>query len=180
MAEPRWLDSAQQRDWRAFIDGSLRLAEALEHDLKTRHGLSMAEYEIMVRLSEAPERTMRMAELAACASQSRSRLSHTVTRLQQAGLVQRQACADDRRGVQAVLTDKGFATLETAAPSHVTAVRDLFVDVVDPADLAAIGRAFRAVLERLDERRAATRMVTDPRPAPASGPPARPSPPRRP
>ena len=71
MAEPRWLDAAQQRDWRAFIDGSLRLAEALEHDLKARHGLSMAEYEIMVRLSEVPEHTLRMAELAACASQSR-------------------------------------------------------------------------------------------------------------
>lgn len=154
MAGPRWLDSDQQRDWRAFIDGSLRLAEALEHDLKTRHGLSVAEYEIMVRLSEAPDRTMRMAELAACASQSRSRLSHTVTRLERSGLVERQSCADDKRGVQAVLTDKGFATLKDAAPSHVAAVRDLFVDVVTPADLTAIGRAFRSVLIRLDERRA--------------------------
>lgn len=152
MAEPRWLDSDQQCDWRVYIDGSLRLAEALERDLKARHGLSMAEYEIMVRLSEAPERTMRMAELAACASQSRSRLSHTVTRLERAGLVDRQACADDKRGVQAVLTDKGFATLEEAAPSHVAAVRDLFVDVVGPGDLVAIGRAFRGVLTRLNER----------------------------
>ena len=152
MAEPRWLDSDQQRDWRAFIDGSLRLAEALEHDLKTRHGLSMAEYEIMVRLSEAPDRTLRMAELAAYASQSRSRLSHTVTRLERAGLVDRQACADDKRGVQAVLTDKGFDTLKHAAPSHVEAVRDLFVDVVTPGDLTAIGHAFRSVLTRLDER----------------------------
>lgn len=153
MAEPRWLDAAQQREWRAFIDGSLRLAEALEQDLKRRHGLSMAEYEIMVRLSEAPCRTMRMAELAACASQSRSRLSHTVTRLERAGLVQRRSCADDKRGVEAVLTEKGFATLAEAAPSHVTAVRDLFVDVVDPGDLTAIGRAFDAVLTRLNERR---------------------------
>ena len=152
MAEVRWLDAAQQRDWRAYIDGSLRLAEALEQDLKARHGLSMAEYEIMVRLSEAPERTMRMAELAACASQSRSRLSHTVTRLERAGLVERSSCADDKRGVLATLTDKGYAALETAAPAHVAAVRDLFVDLVEPEDLAAIGRGFRAVLDRLDER----------------------------
>jgi len=154
MAEPRWLDAAQQRDWRAFIDGSLRLAEALEHDLKTRHGLSMAEYEIMVRLSEAPNRTMRMAELAACASQSRSRLSHTVTRLERAGLVERSSCPDDKRGVLATLTEKGYDALETAAPSHVTIVRDLFIDAVDPEDLTAIGRAFRKVTERLDERHA--------------------------
>lgn len=154
MAEARWLDAAQQREWRAFIDGSLRLAEALEQDLKARHGLSMAEYEIMVRLSEAPERTMRMAELAACASQSRSRLSHTVTRLERSGLVERSSCPDDKRGVLATLTDKGYDALETAAPSHVAAVRDLFVDVVEPEDLAAIGRGFRAVIGRLDERRA--------------------------
>lgn len=154
MADPQWLDAAQQRNWRAFIDGSLRLAEALEHDLKTRHGLSMAEYEIMVQLSEAPERTMRMAELAARASQSRSRLSHTVTRLERAGLVERSSCSDDRRGVLATLTEKGFDALAAAAPSHVAVVRDLFVDVVDPEDLTAIGRAFRAVKARLVERRA--------------------------
>lgn len=152
MVDPQWLDAAQQRDWRAFIDGSLRLAESLEQDLKKRHGLSMAEYEIMVRLSEAPDRTMRMAELASCASQSRSRLSHTVTRLERAGLVERSSCPEDKRGVLATLTEKGFDDLETAAPSHVAVVRDLFVDVVDPDDLTAIGRAFRAVTERLDER----------------------------
>lgn len=152
MAEPRWLDPDQQRDWRAFIDGSLRLGEALEHDLKMRHGLSMAEYEIMVRLSEAPGRTMRMAELASCASQSRSRLSHTVTRLERAGVVERSTCTEDKRGVLATLTDKGLAALETSAPSHVAAVRDMFVDVVSPDDLAAIGRAFRIVTAHLRER----------------------------
>jgi DNA-binding MarR family transcriptional regulator len=153
MVEPRWLGAAQQRDWRAFIDGSLRLAEALEQDLKKRHGLSMAEYEIMVRLSEAPDRTMRMAELAWCASQSRSRLSHTVTRLERAGLVERRSCAGDKRGVEAVLTEKGYTALAETAPSHVTAVRDLFVDVVEPDDLVAIGRAFESVIARLDQRR---------------------------
>lgn len=154
MADIRWLDAAQQRDWRAFIDGSRRLAEALDQDLKANHGLSVAEYEIMVRLSEAPDRTMRMAELAARASQSRSRLSHTVTRLEQAGFVARRACPEDKRGVLCTLTDQGFTALEKAAPSHVAVVRDLFVDVIDPDDLAAIGRGFRAVTERLEERRA--------------------------
>lgn len=149
MTEPRWLDAAQQRDWRAFIEGSTRLSEALEHDLKERHGLTLAEYEILVRLSEAPERRLRMAELAEGASQSRSRLSHTVKRLERTGLVERSSCSEDKRGVFAILTEAGFARLAAAAPDHAAVVRDLFVDLVGPTDLAAVGRAFARVSEHL-------------------------------
>jgi DNA-binding MarR family transcriptional regulator len=153
MSEPRWLDAIQQRDWRAYVDGSLRLADLLDRDLKAKHGLTMAEYEVLVRLSEAPEHRLRMAELAEFASQSRSRLSHTVSRLEHKGLVARNTCGSDKRGVHAQLTDEGFAFLSKAAVDHVATVREFFVDVVDPADLAAIGRAFIAVAEKVDKTR---------------------------
>ncbi|MFI0410404.1 MarR family winged helix-turn-helix transcriptional regulator [Actinomadura sp. 3N508] len=149
MTEPRWLDAAQQRDWRAFVDGSVRLTEIMDRDLKSRHGLSVSEYEILVRLSEAPERQLRMAELADNASQSRSRLSHTCSRLESKGLVKRDSCPNDKRGVYAQLTDKGFAALERAARDHVETVRTYFIDVIEPQDLEAVGRAFAMVLKRL-------------------------------
>ncbi|GAA4637520.1 MarR family transcriptional regulator [Actinoallomurus vinaceus] len=149
MTEPRWLDAAQQRDWRAYIEGSVRLADLLDRDLKSKHGLSTAEYEILVRLSEAPDRRLRMAELAEFASQSRSRLSHTVARLECKGLVARGTCGADKRGVNAELTDEGFALLERAARDHVATVREFFIDVIDPDDLKAVGRAFGAVAERV-------------------------------
>jgi DNA-binding MarR family transcriptional regulator len=153
MSEPRWLDAGQLRDWRAYIEGSIRLNEVLDRELKSKHGLTMPEYEILVRLSEAPCRALRMAELAEYASQSRSRLSHTVSRLECKGLVRRGTCGEDKRGVIAELTDEGFALLDRAARDHVTTVREYFVDVVDPADLEAIGRAFALVSERIRRAR---------------------------
>lgn len=153
MTEPRWLDSDQQRDWRSYIEGSVRLADLLDRELKAQHGITTAEYEILVRLSEAPDRRLRMAELAEHASQSRSRLSHTVARLECKGLVARGTCGDDKRGVNAELTDAGFAFLERAARDHVETVRDFFVDVIDPADLEVIGRVFRAVTARVAKAR---------------------------
>ncbi|WP_395106604.1 MarR family winged helix-turn-helix transcriptional regulator [Actinomadura sp. SCN-SB] len=151
MSEPRWLDAAQQHDWRAFVDGSTRLNEIMDRDLKSKHGLSISEYEILVRLSEAPDRRLRMAELADNASQSRSRLSHTCSRLESKGLVSRDNCPNDKRGVYANLTAEGYAALERAARDHVETVRTFFVDVIEPEDLAAIGRAFTAVVKRIAE-----------------------------
>lgn len=153
MTEPRWLDAEQQRDWRSYIEGSVRLADLLDRELKAQHGITTAEYEILVRLSEAPERRLRMAELAEHASQSRSRLSHTVARLECKGLVARGSCGGDKRGVNAQLTDEGFAFLDRAARDHVETVRDYFVDVIEPADLEAIGRAFRAVTTQVAKAR---------------------------
>jgi DNA-binding MarR family transcriptional regulator len=149
MSEPRWLEADQLRDWRAFIEGSVRLLDVLDRDLKTRHGLTISEYEILVRLSEAPDRRLRMAELAASASQSRSRLSHTCGRLEAKALVRRDSCPGDKRGVFAVLTDQGFESLVAAARDHVVAVREFFVDVIEPSDLETLGRAFRAVTDRI-------------------------------
>lgn len=141
----RWLDAEQQRVWRAYLLGSARLAERLDADLR-EFGLDLGEYEILVTLSEAPERRVRMSELADAVHQSRSRLTHTVSRMENAGLVDRASCPTDRRGVWAHLTDEGFRLLEVAAPTHVESVRRNFVEAMSVADYAAVGRAFDAVL----------------------------------
>ena len=142
---PRWLDTEQQRVWRTYLLGSARLAQRLDADLR-EFGLDLAEYEILVTLSEAPERRVRMSDLAEAVHQSRSRLTHTVSRMETAGLVDRSSCPTDRRGVWAHLTDDGFALLQSAAPSHVEAVRRNFVEAMTEEDYAALGRAFAAVL----------------------------------
>ena len=142
---PRWLDTEQQRIWRSYLLGSARLAQRLDADLR-EFGLDLAEYEILVTLSEAPERRVRMSDLAEAVHQSRSRLTHTVSRMETAGLVDRSSCPTDRRGVWAHLTDQGMELLEAAAPSHVEAVRRNFVEAMTADDYAALGRAFAAVL----------------------------------
>lgn len=149
MGDTRWLNAEQQRHWRAYVDGAAQLTDRLDRLLRERHRLSMPEYEILVRLSEAPHRRVRMAELASSVSHSRSRLSHTIARLETAGLVRRESCPGDGRGVLAVLTQDGFDRLDRASHDHVTSVREYLVDVVSPADLAAIGRAFGQVSDRL-------------------------------
>jgi DNA-binding MarR family transcriptional regulator len=142
---PRWLSVDQQQVWRSYLLGSARLAERLDADLR-EFGIDLGEYEILVTLSEAPERRVRMSELADAVHQSRSRLTHTVTRLENAGLVDRSNCPTDRRGVWAHLTDAGMELLELAAPSHVEAVRRNFVEAMTEEDYAAVGRAFAAVV----------------------------------
>ncbi|MFW6600156.1 MarR family winged helix-turn-helix transcriptional regulator [Propionibacteriaceae bacterium Y2011] len=142
----QWLDQHQQQIWRTYLLGSSRLTERLDADLR-RHGLDLGEYEILVVLEETPTRRVRMSELAEAVHQSRSRLTHTVARLEKRGLVTRVMCPEDRRGVWAELTEAGFQLLKTAAPSHVTAVRQNFVEAVDPADFEALGRVFQAVLD---------------------------------
>ena len=147
---PRWLSAQQQRVWRSYLLGSARLSECLDADLRD-FGLDLAEYEILVTLSEAPERRLRMSELADAVHQSRSRLTHTITRMEHASLVERSNCPTDRRGVWAHLTAAGVALLEEAAPRHVEAVRRYFIEAVSEEDYAALGRAFAAVV-RATER----------------------------
>ncbi len=136
-----WLSADQQRHWRAVITGTARLTEALTRQLERDAGLSLSEYEILVRLSESPERTMRMSELAVAVVHSRSRLTHAVGRLENRGLVERRPCPDDRRGVNCAMTDKGFAVLAAAAPGHVREVRAQLVDVLTDTEFAALGAA---------------------------------------
>ena len=141
----RWLTPAEQDVWRAFLDVSRLLFEQLNRQLSDEAGMSLAEYEILVQLSEAPDRRLRMSELADRAVSSRSRVTHTVARMEQRGLVRREACADDGRGVLCCLTDAGFFTLVEAAPGHVRAVLAALFEPLSPEDVSALGRALGAV-----------------------------------
>lgn len=146
-----WLTTSQQRSWRAFLVGTTLLMDRLDRDLREQHRLSLPEYEILVRLSEAEEHRLRMAALADSVSHSRSRVTHTVARMEAAGLVTRDACLSDGRGVEAALTDLGRQALDEAAPTHVAGVRRLLVDLVDEDDFEAVGRVFDAVTDGLIE-----------------------------
>ncbi len=141
----RWLSVEQQRVWRAYILGSARLNEKLDADLR-QFGLDLGEYEILVTLSESPERRVRMSELADAVHHSRSRLTHTISRMEKDLLVERESCPTDRRGVWAHLTDHGMDLLRTAAPSHVEAVRRNLVEAIAPEDYEALGRAFATIV----------------------------------
>jgi DNA-binding MarR family transcriptional regulator len=146
-----WLDAHQQRTWRAYLVGTTLLMDRLDRELREQHRLSLPEYEILVRLAEADGHRLRMAMLADSVSHSRSRVTHTVSRMETAGLVARDACLSDGRGVEAVLTEQGRAALEEAAPTHVAGVRRYLVDLATDGDLEAVGRVFDAVTDRLIE-----------------------------
>ena len=145
----RWLDVEQQSSWRSFVVGVTLLLDRLDADLQHDFDLSLTEYEILVRLSERPARQMRMAQLADALAHSRSRVTHTVTRMEKAGLVHRTSSPEDGRGIVCRLTDQGYDLLVSAAHVHVTGVRDYLVDLVEPADFAALGRVMDAVSDRL-------------------------------
>lgn len=153
VTETPWLSTEQQQIWRAFLGGTTVLTDRLDRDLRSQHGLSMPEYEILVRLSEAPGRAIRMAELADAVSHSRSRVTHTIARLEREGIVLRGQCSDDGRGVSAVLTDHGFSVLESAAHTHVRGVHDYLIKNADPDDLAALGRVMTTVVDQLQGKK---------------------------
>ena len=147
----RWLDADQQGSWRAFAVGVTLLLDRLDADLQRAFGLSLTEYEILVRLSEHPERSMRMAQLADALAHSRSRVTHTVARMQRAGLVERAVSPEDGRGIVCTLTERGHDLLVEAAPVHVNGVREYLVDLADREDFAALGRVMNAVTDALIE-----------------------------
>jgi DNA-binding MarR family transcriptional regulator len=134
----RWLNADEQRAWRALLGAVRALDDAIETQLQRDAGLPHAYYEILVRLSEAPGRRLRMSELAGHTQSSRSRLSHAVTRLEERGWLRREACASDRRGQFAVLTDEGLAGLAAAAPGHVQRVRTAVIDPLTPEQVRAL------------------------------------------
>jgi DNA-binding MarR family transcriptional regulator len=145
---PRWLNAAEMKAWRRYIVASRRLLEALDLDL-AQHELSMADYEILAQLSDAPERRMRMSELADVAMLSRSRLSHRMKVMEKAGWVKREACPIDKRGYFAVMTAKGWKAIVAAAPDHVESVRARFVDHLSKGDQAALAEIFERVSDSL-------------------------------
>ncbi|MBO9555414.1 MarR family transcriptional regulator [Cellulomonas sp.] len=145
----QWLTAEQQVLWRDFLVGTQRLADVLAHELEAQSGLSSHEYEVLVRLSESPGRTLRMAQLADHLAHSRSRLTHTIRRMEQSGLVVRTACSEDARGVNCTMTDRGWEVLVAAAPGHVQSVRDHLVDVLTDEQFRALGEAMGVVREHL-------------------------------
>jgi DNA-binding MarR family transcriptional regulator len=151
LAAPRWLTAEQQQIWRAYLLGSVLMLEQIDADLRP-FGLDRAEYEILVMLSETEGHRLRMSELADAVHHSRSRLTHTISRMEKADLVRRTDCPTDRRGVWAELTDRGFELIKEAAPHHVETVRKYFVEVMSEEDYAAVGRALAAVVAACGER----------------------------
>ncbi|GAA0940928.1 MarR family winged helix-turn-helix transcriptional regulator [Pseudonocardia zijingensis] len=138
MTDTRWLDDDEQQTWRSFMTASRLLFDGIERQLQQEAGLPHAYYEILVRLSEAPQRTLRMSDLATTSLSSRSRISHAVARLEENGWVRRKPCEHDKRGSLAELTDAGLAGLEAAAPGHVETVRRSLFDALSPEQVAAL------------------------------------------
>lgn len=153
MTETRWLTADEQRAWRAYLEATYLLFDALDRQLQQDAGIPHGYYEILVRLSEAPERQMRMSRLADLTRSSRSRLSHAVARLEERGWVERIDCASDRRGQLAHLTDRGFAALEEAAPGHVETVHAQFIDPLTQEQIAQLTSIGEALIARLERRR---------------------------
>lgn len=153
MAETRWLDTDEQRAWRAFLTATRLLFDQLDRELQRDAGIPLSYYEILVRLSEAPGHRLRMSVLAEQSLTSRSRLSHAVARLEERGWVRREPSPTDRRGQVAVLTEQGFAALEAAAPGHVEGVRRHLLDPLSPEEFAELGRLSGVVAAHLAEVR---------------------------
>lgn len=150
--EPNWLDDDELQVWRAFTLLIARLPSALESQLQTDSGLSFVEYYVLAGLSDAPERTMRMSQLAIFAYAELSRLSHVMTRLERRGLVRREPDPTDGRFTNAILTDQGYALLVEAAPCHVAAARALVVDALDRTELQQLGAISEKIVARIDDR----------------------------
>jgi DNA-binding MarR family transcriptional regulator len=148
-SSPRWLSQAEQHAWRSWLSAHLLLTDALDKELKAEHGITLVDYEIFVRLSEAPDRALRMSELAQQTTASRSRLSHQIARMESKGWVQRRECVSDGRGTLATLTDAGWELLVRAAPSHVASVRHHLVDVLTAKEMASAGEIADKVVRHL-------------------------------
>jgi DNA-binding MarR family transcriptional regulator len=151
MAESKWLSEPEQRMWRAFADMQRQLNEVLDRDLTHKSGLSVADYTLLMPLSEAPGHRLRARDLRMLVLWDRSRLAHQVRRMEQRGLISRCECDTDARGIMIQLTADGLRAIQSAAPGHFEAVRRYFVDLVRPEEMDTL----RAVAERVLDRIAA-------------------------
>jgi DNA-binding MarR family transcriptional regulator len=144
-----WLTEQEQSTWRAYGRAARLLFAQLDRDLSRDAGMAAGAYEILVILSEAPGRALRMNELAEATLSSPSRISHAVERLVDLGWVERATCPSDRRGWLAVLTDGGFEALAAAAPRHVEHIRTHLFGGMSDADVIELGRISDRILARL-------------------------------
>ena len=165
LTSPRWLTPREQRAWRAYLDMNARLSAQLNREMQEASGLSIADFSVLVQLSEHLDGRMRVLELAKALGWEKSRLSHQLTRMQHRGLVERSNCSEDRRGAFIVLTDAGRTAVESAAPRHVEAVRRYLFDEITDEQVDALGAIARVVAARLD----AVCAAADPDVSPEAG-----------
>jgi DNA-binding MarR family transcriptional regulator len=144
-ATPRWLDAREQAAWRAYLEMNASLTARLNREMQEQSGISIADFSVLVQLSEHADARMRVLELARALGWEKSRLSHQLTRMQQRGLVERSYCSEDRRGAFVVLTDKGRDTVAGAAPRHVESVRRYVFDGLSADQIDALGAIARTV-----------------------------------
>lgn len=149
MGETNWLNDDEMAAWQAFLMAGALLDRRIEEQLKAESGLSHLQYEVLVRLSAAPDGELRMSELAGAVITTKSGLTYQITQLEKAGLVRRRTCAADVRGVYAVLTGAGRARLERAAPGHVEVVRAHLIDVLSAEQVRALKDGLGEVVRRL-------------------------------
>jgi len=147
-----WLGAEEMRAWRGFIDGSQRLMGVLNRELQSAHDMSLAEYRILVMLSESPDGSLRMSDLADGVLSSRSRLTHQIRRMETEGMVERSQCVEDGRGVLAVITDEGRRRLAEAAPTHLSGVRRYLIDLLSKPEMKVVGDVFEKVDVAIGDR----------------------------
>lgn len=150
MTGTRWLDDDEQRAWRAFMRMQGKLAAQLNRQLQTESGLSLADYEVLVQLTDVPDGRLRPFELQRALQWEQSRLSHHLTRMQRRGLIAREECDEDGRGAFVVLTDAGRHAITAAAPGHVDTVRRLFFDGLTRDQITMLRQVSDKVLDLLD------------------------------
>ncbi|SHN29578.1 MarR family winged helix-turn-helix transcriptional regulator [Cryptosporangium aurantiacum] len=150
MTSPRWLDADEQRAWRRFLRMQAELTARLARQLQTESDLSLADFEVLVNLTDVPEGRMRVTELAKLLQWEKSRLSHHFSRMEKRGLVVRENCPSDARGAFVVLTPEGRSAIEAAAPGHVETVRRLMFDGLTSEQVAALTAIANVVLTRIE------------------------------
>lgn len=146
----RWLTDDEQVLWRQWLFAGSRIQAALARQMQD-NGISTADYAVLVNLSEASGHRMRIAALADRLQWDRSRLSHQITRMRNRDLLTRESCDSDGRGAFIVLTDAGLAATRAAAPGHVDAVRDLFIDRLSPDQAHALSGILETLIAQFDE-----------------------------
>ena len=148
----RWLEADQQRAWRQWLALTTRLPARLNRQLQADSDLSLADFDVLVQLTDLPAGRLRVGELGAALDWEKSRLSHHLTRMERRGLVAREDVAADGRGSEVVLTPAGRAAIEAAAPAHVDTVRALVFDALDEEQLRAWAELTSMLLARLEDR----------------------------
>ena len=148
---PQWLTDDEQRAWRGLLQMTSRLDARLNRDLQQLSGLSLADYDVLVLLTEASNGRLRVFEIAEALQWEQSRLSHHLARMERRGLVAREECTTDRRGAFVVLTGAGRAAIEKAAPAHVATVRQLVFDGLSAEQLVSLESTVGHILSRLGE-----------------------------